>query len=62
MANRQSIEEKEWLKRVFNIQKVVVEVKPGETNEEAWIRHVAVHPEDSGTRLRVFNRQPNGAD
>lgn len=61
MAKLKSIGNKEWLKRIFNTQKVIVEVEPGETNEEAWDRHVAVHPEDSGARFRVFNHRPSEA-
>jgi hypothetical protein len=30
-----------------------------ETNEEAWLRHLAAHPEDFYANIRIFNRQKN---
>lgn len=39
----------------------VVVVEGGETDEEAWRRHLSVHPEDRHADIRVFHRQPGGA-
>lgn len=34
----------------------IVEVRHEETYEEAWLRHLAKHPEDANVHIRVFNR------
>jgi hypothetical protein len=50
--------EKEWLKKMLNIRMVIIEVQPGETEEEAWSRHLTDCPEDLYANIRVFNRPP----
>ena len=44
----------------FAVQVAVVEARPGESNEEAWRRHVRQHPEDRQARVKIFNRAPTG--
>ncbi len=56
MRELKSFEKKEWLK-FFNIRRVIVEVQPGETEEEAWNRHLTRRPEDRWANVRIFNRR-----
>ncbi len=35
----------------------VILVQRGETDEEAWHRHVESHPEHSNIRIRIFHHQ-----
>jgi len=35
----------------------VILVQRAETDEEAWRRHVASHPEHSNIRIRIFHHQ-----
>ncbi len=44
--------------KFLNIRRVIVEVQPGETEEEAWNRHLTSRPEDRWANIRIFNRQP----
>lgn len=53
-------EGKDWLKKIFDVRLVVVEVRPEESEEEAWSRHLTEHPRDIYANIRVFNRQPIG--
>jgi len=34
----------------------IVEARPGESNEEAWRRHLARHPQDRQANVKIFNR------
>jgi|GEM_PF-6827746 len=34
----------------------VIEVKPDETSEQAWRRHLAKHPEDAQVFIKIFHR------
>jgi hypothetical protein len=43
-----------WVK-YLNIKLAVVEVRNGESQEEAWRRHLTDHPEDSSVRIKIFN-------
>jgi hypothetical protein len=47
--------------KFLNIRRVIVEVQPGETEEEAWNRHLTSRPEDRWANIRIFNRQPLSA-
>jgi hypothetical protein len=40
----------------FDIKMAVVQVKPGESNREAWSRHVRDNPHDAGAMVKVFNQ------
>ena len=60
MAELKPSKEREWLKKIFNIRVAIIEVRSGETEEEAWSRHVIEHPGDVGANIRVFNRRPIG--
>jgi len=57
LAKLKLFEKKEWLK-FFNIRRVIVEVQPGETEKDAWSRHLKKRPEDRWANIRIFNRQP----
>jgi hypothetical protein len=35
----------------------VVEVRRGESNAEAWARHLGAHPGDAEAEVRIFHRQ-----
>lgn len=53
--------EKEWLQKILNIRMVIIEMRPEETEEEAWSRHLTERPGDHNANIRVFNRPPQGA-
>jgi hypothetical protein len=57
MTELNPLEKKEWL-NFLNIRRVIVEVQPGETEEEAWNRHLTRRPGDRWANIRIFNRQP----
>lgn len=40
----------------LEIKMAVVEVKPGESNREAWSRHLVDNPHDAGAMVKVFNQ------
>jgi hypothetical protein len=42
----------------FAVQVAVVEARPGESNEEAWRRHLRQHPQDRQATVKIFNRCP----
>jgi hypothetical protein len=48
---------RDLLSRLLKMRMAIVEVGPAETNEEAWLRHLATHPEDLNTNIRIFNHQ-----
>lgn len=42
----------------LDMKMAVVQVKPGETNKEAWKRHLNDHPYDAEAKIKVFNQSP----
>jgi hypothetical protein len=40
----------------LDVKMAVVQVKPGETNKEAWNRHLKDHPADADAMIKVFNQ------
>jgi hypothetical protein len=48
-------EDQTVLARYLNIKLAMVEVRNGESQEEAWRRHLADHPEDASVRIKIFN-------
>ena len=51
-----SSKETDWLKPADNRPMAIVEVIRGETDKEAWQRHLAAHPKDRYANVWVFNR------
>jgi hypothetical protein len=49
-------QESEELRNYFNVRLAIVEVRPGETGEDAWNRHIKEYPEQSNAKVRIFNR------
>ena len=47
----------DYLTKSLNIRVVIVEVGIAETNEEAWLRHLATTPEDFSANIRIFNHK-----
>ncbi len=47
----------EGLNKYFDIRLAIIDVEPGETDEEAWNRHVKEHPEERNVNIRIFNRK-----
>jgi hypothetical protein len=39
----------------LKISVAVVEVRNGESKEEAWRRHLSDHPESASVRIKIFN-------
>jgi hypothetical protein len=58
MAARKKLNNKEWTDKYFDIRMAIIEVKPWETDIDAWRRHVKEHPRDLYAKIRVFNREP----
>lgn len=56
MRDQMSSTETDWLKRANNRRMAIVEVIEGETDKEAWQRHLAANPEDRYANVWVFNR------
>jgi len=50
------------LSKLFSVQIAIVEGGIGETNEEAWLRHLTTHPEDHYVKVRIFNRHLPGTE
>ncbi len=42
--------------RYLDVRLAVIEVRLGESDEEAWLRHLEDHPEDRHVNIRIFNR------
>jgi hypothetical protein len=40
----------------FDMKMAVVQVRPGESNNEAWSRHLKDNPHDDGAMIKVFNQ------
>jgi hypothetical protein len=53
---RKSGQESEWLQKYNFFRMAIVEVLQGETDKEAWQRHLAAKPEDQYANIWVFNR------
>jgi hypothetical protein len=56
MTDLQSSKEADWFEKVTNRRMAIVEVIQGETDKEAWQRHLAAHPDDRHAPVWVFNR------
>jgi hypothetical protein len=41
--------------KYFYYQMAIIQVRVGETNDEAWQRHLTETPEDINATIRVFN-------
>ena len=50
------------LRKLFSVRIAIVEGGIGETNEEAWLRHLTTHPEDHYVKVRIFNRYVPGTE
>ena len=48
-------EDQTVLARYLNIKLAVVEVRNGESQEEAWSRHLSEHPESVGVDVKIFH-------
>ena len=48
-------EDQSVLARYLNINLAVVEVRNGESQEEAWRRYLSDHPEKVGVRVTIFH-------
>lgn len=48
--------DQENLLRYLNVRLAIVEVRAGESDEEAWRRHIREHPEQKHVNIRIFNR------
>jgi hypothetical protein len=48
-------EDQSVLAKYLNIMLAVVEVRNGESQEEAWRRHLSDHPESASVRIKIFN-------
>jgi hypothetical protein len=40
----------------LDMKMAVVQVKPGETNKDAWYRHLKDYPNDANAMIKVFNQ------
>lgn len=53
-------EDQSALDRYLNINLAVMEVRNGESQEEAWRRYLTRHPESVGVRVKIFH-YPNAS-
>jgi len=59
MRNSKNIKKDVWLSRLkgyFNVRLASIEVRPGETREDSWKRHLTDNPEANHANIRIFNR------
>jgi hypothetical protein len=56
MTDLKASKETDPLPKVNHRPMAIVEVIQGETDKEAWQRHLAAHPEDLEAHVWVFNR------
>ena len=41
---------------ILGVKMAIVQVKPGESNQEAWNRHLKKNPDDASPTVKVFNQ------
>jgi len=41
---------------ILGVKMAIVQVKPGESNQEAWNRHLKKNPDDASATVKVFNQ------
>jgi hypothetical protein len=41
---------------LLGVKMAVVQVKPGESNQEAWNRHLTQKPGDASATVKIFNQ------
>jgi hypothetical protein len=59
MRNSKEIQKGIWLSRLkgyFTVRLAIIEVRPGETREDSWKRHLTDNPEANYANVKVFNR------
>jgi len=50
-----SVQNESAIKQYFQMKLAVVEVKNGESQEEAWRRYLADNPEYAGAHVKIFH-------
>jgi hypothetical protein len=50
-----SIEKESLVAQYFQTKLAVVEVRNGESQEDAWRRYVAANPEQAGAHVKIFH-------
>lgn len=50
------------LMKYFSYRMAIIQVQVGETNDEAWQRHLTKTPNDINATIRVFNTQFSGQE
>lgn len=48
------------IERYFYCRIALIELRPGENKEDAWLLHLLEHPEDTYADIKVFNRNSQG--
>ncbi len=65
MRNSQEIQKDIWLGRLkgyFKVRLAIIEVRPGETREDSWKRHLTDNPEANSATIKVFHRTNHDPD
>ena len=65
MRNLKEIQKGIWLRRLkgyFKVRLAIIEVRPGETREDSWKRHLTDNPEANYANIRVFHRTNDDPD
>jgi hypothetical protein len=65
MRNSKQIRKGIWLSRLkgyFNIRLAIIEVRPGESRDDSWKRHLIDNPEANYANIKVFNRRNDDQD
>ncbi len=50
-----SIENESAVTQYFQTKLAVIEVRQGESQEDAWRRYLAENPEDAGAHVKIFH-------
>jgi hypothetical protein len=55
VSNMEKFRELEEFVEILGVKMAVVEVKPSESDEDAWNRHLKENPDDASAMLKIFN-------
>jgi hypothetical protein len=50
-----SVQNESAITQYFQTKLAVVEVRPGESQEDAWRRHLAGNPDNAGAHVKIFH-------
>ena len=54
-SNVRSVDNESAIKQYFQTKLAIVEVRNGESQEDAWLRYLAENPEQAGAHVKIFH-------